>query len=327
MGQNIKKISILIILTQWSLYNYGSLNKEQKLVFLKEKTTEKNISSGNTIIATFSIPEGGTKNILLFGEDTPISHVKKRIEKIIITEEKSKNTIELNIEEKKDNKHNFNTAGTYVVYYHLKEQEDLSHMFDSCEKLIGLDLSNLDYSNVIYINHLCCNCKNLKRIIFNDKKENKTIKDMSYMFYNCENLTSLNLSCFYTSNCQDMSYMFYRCKSLEILNIFNLDTTNCETMSYMFYNCESLTSLDLSKFYTTECIDASYMFFYCRSLANLNISNFEPSQITNKEKILEGCSSLTEITIKNKIEKMVLQQQNNLTTDFKFKKQNMCSVI
>ena len=41
---------------------------------------------------------------------------------------------------------------------------------------------------------------------------------MSYMFYNCSSLDSLNLSNFNTPNVTDMSYMFYNCSSLDSLN-------------------------------------------------------------------------------------------------------------
>ena len=46
------------------------------------------------------------------------------------------------------------------------------------------------------------------------------------MFYNCMNLTEINISGFDTRNVEDFSYMFYRCKSLIKLDIRNFDTSN-----------------------------------------------------------------------------------------------------
>ena len=229
--------------------------------------------------------------------------------------------------EKRSNTYNDHNAGIYIIYYHIKEQEDLSHMFDACENLISLDLSNLDCSNVIYINNLCCNCPNLKKIIFNKNIQSNIVKDMSYMFYNCEKIISINLSSFYTSECEDMSCMFYGCKSLSNLNISNFDTRTCETMGYMFYNCETLILLDLSNFCTNNCKNVSYMFCGCKSLLRLNIHNFDFSTIINKENFIEGCSSLTEITIKNTKEKSELQQQTNLHVKFKTDKQQICCIV
>ena len=324
MEQKYKKIATLIILTQVSLYNYGSLNEEQES--LKQQSNE-HIFPGKTIIATFKIPETNTQDVFLFGEDTAMSNVKSRIEKIVITAENNNKEIEITNLGKRSNTYNFHNAGIYIIYYHIKEQEDLSHMFDACENLISLDLSNLDCSNVIYINHLCCNCTNLKKIIFNTHIQSNTVKDMSYMFHNCEKIISINLSSFYTSECEDMSCMFYGCKSLSNLNISNFDTRTCETMGYMFYNCETLILLDLSNFCTNNCKNVSYMFCGCKSLLRLNIQNIDFSRIINKENFIEGCSSLTEITIKNTKEKSELQQQTNLHVKFKTDKQQICCIV
>ena len=324
MKQNIKKIATLIILTQVNFYNYGSLNEEQESL---KQQSNKNIFPGETIIATFKIPETNTQDVFLFGKDTTTSNVKSHIEKIIITAENNNKEIEITDLRKRSNTYNFPDAGIYIIYYHIKEQEDLSNMFNDCNYLISLDFSNLDYSNIQFINHLCCNCQNLKKIIFNKHIQSNIVKDMSYMFYNCEKIISINLSSFYTSECEDMSCMFYGCKSLSNLNISNFDTRTCETMGYMFYNCETLILLDLSNFCTNNCKNVSYMFCGCKSLLRLNIQNFDFSTIINKKNFIEGCSSLTEITIKNTKEKSELQQQTNLHVKFKIDKQQICCIV
>ena len=324
MKQNIKKIATLIILTQVNFYNYGSLNEEQESL---KQQSNKNIFPGETIIATFKIPETNTQDVFLFGKDTTTSNVKSHIEKIIITAENNNKEIEITDLRKRSNTYNFPDAGIYIIYYHIKEQEDLSNMFNDCNYLISLDFSNLDYSNIQFINHLCCNCQNLKKIIFNKHIQSNIVKDMSYMFYNCEKIISINLSSFYTSECEDMSCMFYGCKSLSNLNISNFDTRTCETMGYMFYNCETLTSLDLSNFCTNNCKNVRNMFCGCKFLLRLNIQNFDFSTIINKENFIEECSSLTEITIKNTKEKSELQQQTNLHVKFKTDKQQICCIV
>ena len=43
-----------------------------------------------------------------------------------------------------------------------------------------------------------------------------------------------------------MSYIFYGCSSLTSLNLSN--SNNVNNMSYIFYGCSSLISLDLSNF-------------------------------------------------------------------------------
>ncbi len=48
----------------------------------------------------------------------------------------------------------------------------------------------------------------------------KFITNMSYMFYQCYSLTSLDLSNFNINNVKDMSYMFCLYSSLVSLNFF-----------------------------------------------------------------------------------------------------------
>ena len=72
---------------------------------------------------------------------------------------------------------------------------------------------------------------------------------MSYMFYECNSLTSANLSNFTTSNVKTMEKIFYNCKSLLSLpDISTWDTKNVTDMSYIFESCNFLQSFyDISK--------------------------------------------------------------------------------
>ena len=47
---------------------------------------------------------------------------------------------------------------------------------------------------------------------------------MSYMFTNCYNLTTLDLSNFYTTKVSSFAYMFSSCSKLNISNLSNFDT-------------------------------------------------------------------------------------------------------
>ena len=73
---------------------------------------------------------------------------------------------------------------------------------------------------------------NLKMIKFQNFD---VCKNMSYMFYRCSSLVSLNLSSFNTSNVVDMNHMFYACSSVDILHLSNLFTMkNVNFFEYMF---------------------------------------------------------------------------------------------
>ena len=60
------------------------------------------------------------------------------------------------------------------------------------------------------------------------------------MFATCSFITSLNLS-FNTNSLKDISYMFYNCSKLALLDISNWNTQNVSNLKLMFNNCSSLT--------------------------------------------------------------------------------------
>jgi len=105
--------------------------------------------------------------------------------------------------------------------------------------------------------------------------DTSSVTNMSYMFYKCHDLTSLDLSNFDTSNVTNMSYMFDGCSSLTSLNLSGFDTSNVTTMSGMFSGCSGLTSLDLSNFDTSNVTDMCSMFSRCSGLTSLDLSNFD----------------------------------------------------
>lgn len=116
--------------------------------------------------------------------------------------------------------------GTYIPPLDVSNVTTMSYMFDYCQKITSLDLSNWNTSKVTH---------------------------MSNMFNFCQNLTSLDLSSWDTSNVIDMEAMFKYCNSLTSVDLSNWDTSKVTKMSNMFANCAKLTSLDISKFNLENC--------------------------------------------------------------------------
>ena len=69
------------------------------------------------------------------------------------------------------------------------------------------------------------------------------VTDIRKLFQFCENLTTLDVSSFDTSNVTTMEYMFNGCQNLTTLNLSNFNTSNVNYMSGMFKNCNSLTTV------------------------------------------------------------------------------------
>ena len=130
-----------------------------------------------------------------------------------------------------------------------------------------------------------------------DNVDTSKVTDMTFMFNQCSNLTSLDLSSFNTTNVDSFTGMFLYCKSLVSLNLSNFDTSNATKMSRMFSHCSSLTSLDLSSFNTSNVKSMSIMFSGCSSLTNLDLSNFDTSKATSMSYMFDDCSNLTSLDL------------------------------
>ena len=147
------------------------------------------------------------------------------------------------------------TTGKYKVV-------NMKNMFEYCQSLITLDVSNWNTSNVT---------------------------SMSNMFTNCDKLTSLDLSNWDTSNVTSMSYMFYGCNSFTSLDLSNWNTSNVTSMSSMFNYCNSLTSLDVSNFDTSNVTNMDWMFNYCNSLTSVDVSNWDTSNVSSMRSMFNYC--------------------------------------
>jgi len=123
------------------------------------------------------------------------------------------------------------------------------------------------------------------------------VTDMSYMFYDCSGLTSLDLSSFSTSNVRTMQSMFNGCTGLTSLDLSSFNTSKMTNMSYMFDGCSGLKSLDLSYFNTSYVTDMRNMFSGCSGLKSLNLSGFDTYRVTDMYSMFGDCSSLTSLDL------------------------------
>ena len=122
-------------------------------------------------------------------------------------------------------------------------------------------------------------CENLTKIEDIENLNTQNVTDMSYMFYRCDGLTSLDVSHFNTQKVEDMSEMFSVCSGLKSLNVSHFDTQNVKNMKSMFYSCKRLTSLDVSNFNTQNVTDMRYMFSWCEGLNSLDLSKFDTQNV------------------------------------------------
>ncbi len=117
------------------------------------------------------------------------------------------------------------------------------------------------------------------------------------LFYEYENLTSINFDNFNTDFVTNMLSMFEDCGALLSLDLHSFNTSSVTSMALMFKNCVNLAgTLNLRNFDTSSVMDMSYMFDYCLSLQYLYLSDkFTVDNVTNAFFMFRNCSSLEQI--------------------------------
>ena len=171
------------------------------------------------------------------------------------------------------------------------DKQIISHAFRNCRRI---KLKNR--SSITDMSYLFSECLNLESIDMSEFDTSKVV-NMSGMFNHCAELTSLNVSNFDTSKVVNMSGTFNRCVKLGTLDISNFDTSNVTSMQYMFYACANLKSLNISHFNTSKVIYMYCMFSQCNCLAELDASNFDTSNVIDMGYMFSDCPGLKSLDI------------------------------
>ena len=123
------------------------------------------------------------------------------------------------------------------------------------------------------------------------------ITDMSKLFYECENLTSVDFSNVNTSSVTNMNSMFADCSQLTSIDLSNFNTSLVTNMNSMFANCKSFTSIDLYNFNTPKLVDIGSMFEGCTSLEIVKLHHFDTSLVSDMSKMFYNCNKLLFVDI------------------------------
>ena len=111
------------------------------------------------------------------------------------------------------------------------------------------------------------NLTKLKTITGLEYLNTEKVTNMSYMFFQCSSLTSLDVTHFNTAKVTNMNSMFDSCSSLTSLDVTYFNTANVTGMNNMFYSCSALTTIYASDNFVTDKVEYSYNMFYdCTSL-------------------------------------------------------------
>ena len=191
-----------------------------------------------------------------------------------------------------------------TVYFYTEPEEiyfnqDSSNMFYNFRNVTDLSMiETLDTNRVTNMSQMFAECSNLTTLDLSNLDTGK-VTNMFYMFQDCRSLITLDLSNLDTSNVTNMNSMFYNCSNLTTLDLSNFDTSSVTNMSRMFNLCSKLTTLDLSHFDKSNVQDMSGMFTNCSNLTTLDLSNFDTSNLKNMSWMFTNCSNLTTLDLSN----------------------------
>ena len=180
-----------------------------------------------------------------------------------------------------------------LAYYNTPSS--FANMFEGLDKLVKVDFSNCDTSNVNDMSNMFQSCSNLIEIDFSNFKTSSVL-NMEGMFMNCEKITSLDLSNFDTQLVTNMKNMFISCENLVYLDVSNFDTYSVTDMESMFSNCQSLQSIDLTSFRTNN-VNMNLMFHFCLELQSISFTNTNKLGVNSMAGMFEYCTELTSIDL------------------------------
>ena len=186
------------------------------------------------------------------------------------------------------------TFSEYVADY-VATNSTLTFKKITSDNLEGLDLSRLAMvDNIDGVQDVCTNYSSIKNIVFDESFKTYAPTSLSEFFNGCETLETISgLEYLNTAKVTNMSFMFYGCSALTSLDLTNFNTAKVTDMSYMFYGCSALTSLDLTNFNTAKVKFMDNMFNGCSALTTIYASDkFVTDNVSYGSDMFTGCKSL-----------------------------------
>lgn len=137
--------------------------------------------------------------------------------------------------------------------------------------------------------------------------DTSNVKDMSFMFRQLENITSIDVSSLNVSKVTNMMDLFgYDYKLQTIIGLENWDTSNVSVMRGVFYRNKSLESVNLSNFKTNNAISMAVMFYECFQLSTIDLSNFSIDKVDDTENMFLGMPNTIKIKANENIKQWIL---------------------
>ena len=176
--------------------------------------------------------------------------------------------------------------------------KDFEAKLRACKRLMYLDVSSFDTSNVTNMMFMFGGCLSLMNLDLS-KFNTNNVTNMMGMFNKCISLTKLDLSSFNTEKVTNMMSMFTQCRQIEELDLSNFDTSKVINMIGLFGHMTNLKNVNLSSFNTQNVMNMLGMFNSCENLNHLDISNFDTNKVTSLAYMFTDCKNLEDLDLSN----------------------------
>ena len=179
------------------------------------------------------------------------------------------------------------------IYFLENDKEDSPHNKEINSDNCSLFINNNSEKFNKYFKPIKAGIYEIK-IIFKNP-----IKDCSYMFNNCTNIISIDLSSFDSLYATNMSFMFNECTNLKEINLNYLNVSNVTDMSYMFAKCSELESIAFPESFNTQNLEnMASMFYWCQKLKEISFSSsFNTSKVKNMKTLFGKCYNLKKLIL------------------------------
>ena len=187
--------------------------------------------------------------------------------------------------------------------FDTKDVINMTKMFEKCQNLNNLDLSNFKGTKGTNLSYMFKQCKVLTSITFPATPKSFKVSDvvenggLFSTFSECYKLTSVDLRCFDTSDVSYFLDMFWNCSSIETIDISTFEIKKPGTkLNSMFQQCSKLENIFLPSELGSEenpLADVDEIFGYCNALKNLDFMKETTWYIKGKiPSMFYSCTSL-----------------------------------
>ena len=321
---------------------FNTNNELKKASTIKDEEKRKNENRRKTLLASAKIIDSNDKPVITNRRDSATKRCyntkkKEKENKATARKEKEKETKQKNIKKNEKIDSNNNRTERQIKKDETKIEEKKIKKRDNNELILKYKITEneLVIFGKTFVENNKSECKIeidgeifelREKITTTERMKNKGIetiklrgdyvKDMSYMFYKCKRLLSIEEESYWdTSKVTNMKYMFYGCSDLRELSCISIwNTSSVENMSYIFADCVSLENMaDISSWDISKVTELNNMFENCISLKALpDISKWDTKNVITMREMFSSCQKIKEIANITEWDISKVENMNNM---------------